>query len=56
MKFVKNCERLTKDELKSINGGKFPDCPVGKICYLGTGSNGLPIWDCVPTTELCPSI
>ncbi|WP_337968542.1 bacteriocin [uncultured Flavobacterium sp.] len=56
MKFVKNCEKLTKEELKSINGGNFPYCPVGKICYRGDDANGLPIWDCVPQTTLCPTL
>jgi bacteriocin-like protein len=56
MKFIKNCEKLSKEELKSINGGSVPYCPVGKVCYRGEDSNGNLLWDCIPVTSICPVI
>lgn len=56
MKFIKNCEKLTKEELKQINGGNPPHCTTGKVCIRGFDANDNPIWDCIPLTTVCPGI
>ena len=55
MKFIKSCEKLSKEELKQINGGGPPHCTTGKVCIRGEDSNGNLIWDCVPLTTVCPT-
>jgi len=56
MKFIKNCEKLSKEELKQINGGAVPHCATGKVCIRGFDSNDNIIWDCIPLTTVCPAI
>ncbi|REC68060.1 hypothetical protein DRF59_07060 [Chryseobacterium flavum] len=52
---MKNLKKLTKRELKNINGGNAPDCPEGTTpCYI-PGSNGFPSrWKCILDTMECP--
>ena len=56
MEFIKNCEKLTKEELKQINGGNPPHCTTGKVCIRGFDENDNPIWDCIPLTTVCAGI
>jgi hypothetical protein len=53
MKFIKDCQKLTKEEQKQIVGGNAPYCPVGKVCYFGEDSAGNLLWKCVPLTTSC---
>jgi len=55
MKWIKNCEKLSKEELKQINGGNPPYCPTGKVCIRGFDDDGNVIWDCIPSTITCPA-
>lgn len=52
---MKNLRKLSKTDLKKINGGNAPDCPVGTTaCYI-PGKNGIPSrWKCVLDTIGCP--
>jgi hypothetical protein len=52
---MKNSRKLTKSDLKKINGGNAPECPTGTTaCYI-PGKNGIPPrWRCVPDTQECP--
>ncbi|RZJ55767.1 MAG: hypothetical protein EOO44_02040 [Flavobacterium sp.] len=58
MKIIKNlsAEKLTREELKQINGGTHPECHTGKVCYRGRDKNGIILWDCVPLTTECPDV
>ncbi len=56
MKFIKNCEKLSKEELKQINGGNHPHCTTGKVCFRGFDENENILWDCIPLTTICPPV
>jgi hypothetical protein len=49
-----SAEKLSREELKKINGGAPPVCNTGKLCYRGEDANGNILWDCVPLTTVCP--
>ncbi|MFN1215688.1 bacteriocin-like protein [Chryseobacterium kwangjuense] len=52
---MKNLKKLTKVDLKKINGGNAPECPDGTIACLIPPKNGSPVrWRCTPVTEECP--
>lgn len=45
-------EKLTKEELKKINGGNAPEC-YGIACIVGF-EDRKPIWECFPSGTKCP--
>jgi hypothetical protein len=51
-----SAEKLSREELKKINGGTHPVCHTGKVCYRGEDENGNILWDCVPLTTKCPDL
>jgi hypothetical protein len=51
-----SAEKLSREELKKINGGAPPVCQTGKVCYRGEDENGNILWDCVPLTTKCPDL
>ena len=55
MKIIENLssEKLTKEELKKINGGNAPEC-YGIACIVGFEENRKPIWECFPSGTKCP--
>ncbi|WP_157859439.1 bacteriocin-like protein [Chryseobacterium angstadtii] len=52
---MKNLKKLTKPDLKKINGGNAPECPEGTTaCYIPP-KNGFPSrWKCISNTMECP--
>nr|WP_315032570.1 hypothetical protein [uncultured Chryseobacterium sp.] len=52
---MENLKKLTKTDLKKINGGNAPECPPDTTPCLILGQNGFPHrWRCVPVTQECP--
>ncbi|WP_164465220.1 bacteriocin-like protein [Chryseobacterium lactis] len=52
---MKNSRKLTKSDLKKINGGNAPDCPTGTTaCYIPSKNGFPPRWTCVLNTQECP--
>ncbi|WP_449243641.1 bacteriocin-like protein [Chryseobacterium paludis] len=53
---MKNSKKLTKSELKGINGGNAPECPVGSIACYHRPQNGIPsYWTCELSSVGCKS-
>lgn len=53
---MKNLKKLSKSDLKKINGGNAPECPTNTVeCYYPP-KNGIPgYWKCVSVTFGCPN-
>ncbi|WP_343696747.1 bacteriocin [Flavobacterium sp.] len=46
-------QKLSKQELKQINGGNAPEC-YGIACIVGFDETRKPIWECFPSGTKCP--
>jgi len=45
---MKNLKKLSKTNLKMINGGNAPLCDAGYMACRTRDENGKLIWDCLP--------
>jgi hypothetical protein len=53
---MKNLQKLTKSDLKRINGGNPPECPVNTMeCYYPPKNGNAGYWRCVSITSGCPN-
>lgn len=53
---MKNLKKLTKTDLKKINGGNAPVCPLNTTeCYYPPRNGNPGYWKCVSITFGCPN-
>ncbi|WP_157859459.1 bacteriocin-like protein [Chryseobacterium angstadtii] len=51
---MRNLKKLSKRDLKTINGGGAPVCGTGyKPCIIGIDANDSPKWSCIPSNLPC---
>jgi hypothetical protein len=51
---MKNLRRLSKKDLRTVNGGNAPLCESGyRACVTARDENGSPIWDCIASQFPC---
>lgn len=51
---MKNLKKLSKKDLRTINGGGAPQCPAGyKPCLKADPNSEVPKWTCIPSNLSC---
>jgi bacteriocin-like protein len=50
---MKNLKKLSKKDLKAINGGGAPQCPAGYKACLKVGPDDEIKWTCIPSNLPC---